>query len=504
MLSTNRLTIRDSIFDNVLVNDLSFSLNENDKIALIGSEGTGKSTLLKLLSGYELNYIETKGDIYRQVKPIYIEQNITYLWKDKSVYDFLFSGNKGRIDHLIQEANIQLNAFGFDYQDMIDRLIQTFSGGEKVKLSLVKALIQEPQVLLMDEPTNDLDFETIQMLESFMIQTSIPLIFISHDQRLLENVANGIIHIQHIHKQSLAKTFFYRGTYLDYKERYFRHYENTLQTAKKQREDYKTKINKFRKIYAKVEHQQNQAVRNPSLARLLKKKIHALKSQEKRFEKEKEAFIDIPEKEEPMSIFFDDQKRKNPNKQIIHIELLNFKLPNAKEIKHIELKLNGSDKFVIYGKNGIGKTSFIKAIIKELGEKQIKFAYIPQNYMDILSDKETSVEFLLKRQDKYLEYRIRQILGQLGFKRKDMDALCKDLSEGQKLKVLLLYMVSMQTEVLILDEPTRNISPINQDEIYQLFNDYHGAILAVTHDRAFIEEVFDDIYELREDSLILK
>jgi ATPase subunit of ABC transporter with duplicated ATPase domains len=102
MLSTNRLTIRDSIFDNVLVNDLSFSLNENDKIALIGSEGTGNSTLLKLLSGYELNYIETKGDIYRQVKPIYIEQNITYLWKDKSVYDFLFSGNKGRIDHLIQ------------------------------------------------------------------------------------------------------------------------------------------------------------------------------------------------------------------------------------------------------------------------------------------------------------------------------------------------------------------------------------------------------------------
>lgn len=85
-----------------------------------------------------------------------------------------------------------------------------------------------------------------------------------------------------------------------------------------------------------------------------------------------------------------------------------------------------------------------------------------------------------------------------------MDALCKDLSEGQKLKVLLLYMVSIQTEVLILDEPTRNISPINQDEIYQLFNDYHGAILAVTHDRTFIEEVFDDIYELREDSLILK
>ena len=503
MLSTNRLTIKDSIFDIVLVNSLSFSLNEHDKIALIGSEGTGKSTLLKTLSGYELNYIETKGEIYHQAKPIYIEQNIAYLWKEKTVYEFLFTGNENRIDHLIQEANVQLNAFGFNYHEIIDRLILTFSGGEKVKLSLVKALIQDPEVLLMDEPTNDLDFETIQFLESFMIQTSIPIVFISHDQRLLEHVANGVIHIQHIHKQSLAKTFFYRGSYLEYKEKYFRHFESSLLLAKKQRADYQTKMKKFRQIYSKVEHQQNQAVRNPNLSRLLKKKIHTLKAQAKRFEKEKEAFIDMPEREEPMSIFFDDQLRKNPNKQIIHIELFDYKLPNGKKIKHIDLRLNGKDKFVIYGKNGVGKTSFIKTVIKQLKEKQIQYGYIPQNYMDILNENETTVDFLLKRQDKYLEYRIRQILGQLGFKRKDMDALCKDLSEGQKLKVLLLYMVSIQTEVLILDEPTRNISPINQDEIYQLFNDYTGAILAVTHDRAFIEAVFDDIYELTEDGIVL-
>jgi ATPase subunit of ABC transporter with duplicated ATPase domains len=504
MLSVNQLTIKDSIFDDVLINNLSISLHDHDKIALIGSEGTGKSTLLKLLSGHKPHYIEYDGDIDQQGHVVYSQQNITYQWKNHRVYDYLFDKQKDLIDHLALDARIQLNIMGLDYNEISHRLVGSFSGGEKVKLALTKALIQKPDVLLLDEPTNDLDFESIQFLEDFLIQTPIPLIFISHDQRLLENVANGIIHIQHVHKQRKAKTFVYKGDYQSYKDQYFRKFESDLQIAQKQRANYQRKIQKFRQIYSKVEHQQNQAVRNPSLARLLKKKIHALKSQEKRFDKEKDQWLEIPEMEEPMHIFFDGEQRINANKRMLDLSLNHFSLPNGKDIKRIDLSLTGQDKAIIYGKNGVGKTSLMKTLVHDLKEKQISFAYLPQNYMDVLDEQTSAVSFLMDKQDKYPEYRIRQILGQLGFKRKEMDEACQNLSEGLKLKVLLLYMVSLESELLLLDEPTRNISPINQDEMYQLFSDYPGAILAITHDRAFIEAVFDSIYELNETGLIKK
>jgi ATPase subunit of ABC transporter with duplicated ATPase domains len=162
------------------------------------------------------------------------------------------------------------------------------------------------------------------------------------------------------------------------------------------------------------------------------------------------------------------------------------------------LDLKGRDKLVIYGKNGVGKTSFLKALRKVLGKKGIKYGYIPQDYGDVLDYKQDVVSYLEREQDKYPIYRIRQILGQLGFKREDMLKPIGEISEGQKLKVLLLRLVSLDSEVLLLDEPTRNISPLNQDEIYGLFSSYQGAILAVTHDRTFIESVFDDMLELTE------
>lgn len=504
MLTINHLKISDLRQGNTLVDGLSMSLNENDKIAVIGTEGTGKSTLLKLLDGQELDYIEYSGQLFNHYRTHYNEQNISYRWNDETVYDFLHEEYKDALRFINAEIRAILKDFNLEYDLIVNRKIETFSGGEKVKLSLAKALISEPEILLMDEPTNDLDFETIEFLENFMRSTSIPLIFISHDQRLLENVANGIIHLQQIHKKAIAKSFFYRGTYQSYKERFFRQYTSDLQIAKKQRADYQKKMERFRKIYAIVEHQQNQAVRAPALARLLKKKIHALKSQEKRFEKEKENWTDIPEKEEPMNVFFEHQPRINPNKRILELVSQQFPLPNGSLIYNIELTLSGTDKVVIYGKNGVGKTTLLKHIVKTLEQKNIRYGYIPQNYMTMLDPNQRVVDFLIEKQTTYPEYRLRQILGQLGFRRKEMNEYLSSISEGQKLKVLLLLLVSLETEVLILDEPTRNISPINQDEIYNLFLNYPGAILAVTHDRAFIESVFDDIYELTAEGLVKK
>jgi len=501
MLCINNLTVKDAVFDNIIIDDLSFVVNDGDKIAVIGSEGTGKSTLLKLIAGRDLGYVDYHGEIIVNSSVYYLEQNIEYLWKDKTVEHYLYHDSLF-LNEMIAEAKILFNHMSLDYFEFLDRHIGSLSGGEKVKIGLVKALLKHPDVLLLDEPSNDLDFESITFLEEFLIGFEKCVVFISHDQRLLENVANGIVHLQHVHKQTLAKSYFYRIGYLEYKDRYFRKIKSDLQIARKERTDYKIKMEKFRKIYQKVEYQQNQAVRNPQLARLLKKKIHSLKSQEKRYEKEKQNWTELPEVEEPMNIFFDQKIRINPNKLLLDLKISNFKLLNNKVIKEISFTLTADEKVVIVGRNGVGKTTFLKEILLHLDNKSIKYGYIPQDYLEVLDKNLSVIDFLIINQDKYVEYRLRQILGQLGFKKDEMNELIGNISEGQKLKVLLLLMVSKDIELIVLDEPTRNISPINQDEIYNLFLDYSGAIVAVTHDREFIESVFDKMYELTPSGLI--
>lgn len=269
-------------------------------------------------------------------------------------------------------------------------------------------------------------------------------------------------------------------------------FANTM-IANKQRSDHKKRIEKFRQISQAVEHQQNQAVRNPGLGALLKKKMRSLKSQEKGFNKEKERFIAIPEKEKPMNLFFEETGKINSQKQILNHNLKEFELKNGNIIKQVKLTLKATDKVVIIGDNGVGKTTLINFINKTLKEEHIKYGYISQNYMDILEPNLNVLEFLLKHQDKHQITRIRQILGALGLKRDEMLYPNKNLSEGTKLKVLLLLLVCQDVEVIVLDEPTRNISPLNQDELYALFASFRRCIIAVTHDRAFMEAVFDDV-----------
>jgi ATP-binding cassette, subfamily F, member 3 len=504
MLITKELIIKNTQQDLVLVDTLSFTLNENDKYAIIGTEGSGKSTLLSVLKGENLPYITYEGQITRPNIISYLEQDLEDNWKDYTVNEYLSDGINNSIYDYYEEIFKLCDRFEFDYFLIESRKIGSFSGGEKVKIGLIKALMVKPDLLLLDEPSNDIDFKTLIFLEEFLLETSIPILFTSHDQRLLENVSNGIIHLQHINKKTKAKTYFMRIGYKEYKEMFFKKFESDMMKARKERSDYDKKMQKFQQIYNKVEYQQNQAVRNPKLAAMLKKKIKSMKSQERRYQKDVESFTEIPEKEESMNLFFDDNVNLNPSKHLLNLDIINFKLKNDLIIKEIKLSVKGNDKLVIIGDNGIGKTTLIKHIIEELKYNNIKYGYLSQNYLDILDDSIDPVTFLLKKQKKYEEFRLRQILGVLGLKRNEMTYQIKDLSEGTKLKVLLVLLICLDIEILVLDEPTRNISPINQDELYDLFLNFKGAIIAVTHDRSFIENVFDDIYELTLDGLSKK
>ncbi|MCK9587265.1 MAG: ATP-binding cassette domain-containing protein [Methanothrix soehngenii] len=501
MLSVKELVIRNHQQDLVLIEGLSFTVNDEDKIAIIGSEGSGKSTLLSTIYGEVLDYITVTGEIIRPKVISYLNQNILNQYESLSVTVFLELNIPEDLYHYLDVIYKLFVQFNLSYDAFKDRSLKSLSGGERVKIGLIKCLMIRPDLLLLDEPSNDLDFETIEFLESFMKDTTIPLLFISHDQRLLENVATGIIHLQQVHKKTKPKTYFLNVDYKTYKEKYLRKFETDLMVARKQRADYNKKMDKFRQIYQKVEHQQDQAVRDPVLGRLLKKKIKSLKSQEKRYLKEKDSFIDIPEKEEPMSIYFEDLGKFNSNKLIMDLDIIDFSLPNGVLIPHVKLKLSATDKVVITGHNGVGKTTLIKHIYEKLIKRSVKVGYISQDYLDLMDKDRTVLDYVLSHQSKYQESKIRQILSTLGLKRDEMLYKIKDISEGTKLKILLLVLVSNTYDVLILDEPTRNISPINQDEMYELFLNFQGAILAVSHDRAFIESVFDEIYVLSKDGL---
>lgn len=500
MLNVKELVITDYQHDLVLVNRLSFTLNIGEKIAIIGSEGSGKSTLLNVIKGEIPPFTSISGEIVRPNVIAHMKQNIRYQHRDTVVEDFLFSKPYFR-DHYYDNVVKLSTLFSLNYEEIKSRKIDTFSGGECVKLALIQCLMIEPDMLLLDEPSNDLDFKTLLFLESFLQETTIPTLFISHDQRLLENVATGIIHLQHIRKFTAAKTTFLRVNYQTYKEQFFAKHQSDLMIARKQRGDYQKKMEKFRQIYQKVEYQQDQAVRDPVTARLLKKKIHSLKSQQKRYLKEKENFVEIPEMEEPIDIRFNYEEKTNAHRTILDVDWDHINIANQHEIGPIKLNVKGADKLVIIGDNGVGKTTLIKQFVKHMQQTGTRVGYLSQNYSDLLNEKETPVGYIMKNSRLDNESKIRQNLGSLGLKQNEMLYPFEKLSEGTKLKVLLMQLTNNAYDVLVLDEPTRNISPINQDELYLLFARFNGAILAVTHDRSFIEAVFDKIYELNQTGL---
>ncbi len=499
MLHIKELIIKDIHHDLLLVNTLSLTLGKNDKIAIIGNEGSGKTTLLNVIANIELPHISVQGTIIRPPLIGYLKQNISLEYGDVTVQDFIGS-NIVNHDYFTNVYAL-FGTVALSYELLKDRKIKTLSGGEKVKVGLISVLLNEPNILLLDEPSNDLDLESLLFLEKFILSATTPVLFVSHDQRFLQNVSNGIIHLQHISRKNVVQTYFARLNYAEYKERFISQYESDLMIARKQRSDYAKRMDKFRQIYSKVAHQQ-MITKHDYIGQLLKRKIKTMKSQERRFLKEKESFKEIPLKEEPMNLFFErEQKKLNQNKKLIEIMLKNFTLKNNDVISEINLTVKATEKIAIIGHNGSGKTTLLQYIYNYARTSGIKVGYLSQNYDEVLDIETDAVSFLLSAQKKYPLHRIRQILGAMGFKQHEMTCSIKKLSEGTKLKVLLFLLVSKDVDLLLLDEPTRNLSPMNQDELYNLFLSFQGAIIAVSHDREFIETVFDDVYTLNSDCL---
>ncbi len=219
MLQVKNLTLSHRKDLRVLLSDFSFVLNEGDKAVLIGEEGNGKSTLLKLLYDEKLvaGYVEWRGEIMKGRQRLgYLAQELPEEDGNKSVYAYLSDANgfEGTTPGELARIGADLGLSGGVLYS--DRVINSFSGGEKVKLQIARLLIERPDVLLLDEPSNDLDIETLEWLESFISGCDRPILFVSHDETLIERTANVVIHIELLRKRSMPRHTVARMPYRQY------------------------------------------------------------------------------------------------------------------------------------------------------------------------------------------------------------------------------------------------------------------------------------------------
>ena len=239
----------------------------------------------------------------------------------------------------------------------------------------------------------------------------------------------------------------------------------------------------------------------------MKDKMHTVKAMGRRFEREDENMTQMSEQEEAIFFKLGDKNAYIPTgKTVIEYELSKLMTPEGERIlaEGIYLKIKGSEKICIIGPNGAGKTTLLKKIAEELmNRNDIKAEYMPQNYEDLLELSVTPVDYLDKTGDKEERTRIRTYLGSLKYTPDEMEHPIRELSGGQKAKVLLLRMSLSGANVLILDEPTRNFSPLSGPVIRKMLREFPGAVISISHDRKYIEDVCNKIYQLNPNGLQL-
>lgn len=511
MIEIRNLTINVTRDLRTIIEGLSFTINKGDRAVIIGEEGNGKSTLLKLIYDEKLTdgYVSYEGSINRNNALIgYLPQELSEADKALPISEYVRKyqlHNNVRFDmppeivSAASELELPSNILSFE------RPLGSLSGGERVKLLLMLLQLSHYDVILLDEPSNDIDIETLVKLEDFIINSTVPVMFVSHDETLIRGAANMIIHIEQLRDKTRPRSGVYRMTYDEYYESRLRGMENQARVAGSERKALAKKQERWQKIYNAVHFAQNNVLRAaPSTGRLLKKKMHSVKAQGRRIEKERENLTDFPETEEAILPDFKENVAF-PNGKI----LLELNLPQLLTIdgkrelsRNIKLNLTGPKKTFIIGKNGCGKSTLIKIVVDELlGRKDINTAYMSQNYADMLDLSLTPVDILAESGTKEDITIARTYLGAMKFTRNEMLHKAFELSEGQKAKLYLIKILLGGYNVLILDEPTRNLSPLSGPSVRRLLSDFEGAIIAVSHDRMLINEVADTVFKLDETGL---
>ena len=514
MISVEQLSVEFSakpLFDNI-----SFQVNPKDKIALVGKNGAGKSTMLKIFAGLQQ---PTSGrlSVPKGVVIGYLPQHMLY--NDgvtvREEAEKAFDGIKQQqklIDRLTTEMSERTDYESKDYMDLIDTLTheseklnmmggadyeaelektlmglgftredfdrQTteFSGGWRMRIEIAKILLSKPDVLLLDEPTNHLDIESIQWFENFLSTTSAAVILVSHDKAFINHVTNRTIEI------SLGKIYDYKVPYDKYlelrkerREQQIRAYEN----QKKMIEDTEDFIEKFR-------YKATKAVQVQSRIKQLAK-IERLE-------------VDM-EDTSHLNLRFPPAPRSG---QIpVEVEGLTKKYDDKTILQDIGLIINRGEKVAFVGKNGEGKSTLVKCIMGEISDytgklklgHNVQIGYFAQNQASLLDGEVTVFDTIDHVAVGDIRTKIRDILGAFMFGGEASDKKVKVLSGGERSRLAMIKLLLEPVNLLILDEPTNHLDIPSKEVLKQAIKDFDGTAIIVSHDRDFLDGLVDKVYE---------
>ena len=504
-----------------LYKNISFQINNKDKIGIVGKNGAGKSTLLKLITGDQQL---TSGSIQKQsmLTVGYLPQELKVnssnsilgevLTANREVFDLnkrldqinseltirtdyesdsymklideLTELNERLIhldaDNQQKDAELLLKGLGF-YQNELNQAYNEFSGGWKMRVELAKLLIQKPKVVLLDEPTNHLDIESIQWLERYLVQYPGIILLISHDKTFLDNITNRTIELAN------GKAYDYKCNYSKYI--ILREEEIITQIAAKKNQEKMVKhtqelINKFRA-------KKNKA----AFAQTLIKKL----------DKVEEIEIDQLESDR---IKFQFPDPTHAGKEILKIKSLSKNYDQKIIFNDVDLSISNGDKIALIGKNGMGKSTFIKSIVKDIqydGEielgHQVMIGYFAQDEAQKLDQELSVFETIDEVAVGEVRKKIRQILGSFLFSGDDVEKKVKVLSGGEKTRLSLCKLLLQPNNFLILDEPTNHLDMASKEILKEALLDYKGTLLLVSHDRDFLDGLTEKVYFIKDQNV---
>ncbi|MFA5585248.1 MAG: ATP-binding cassette domain-containing protein [Saccharofermentanales bacterium] len=504
MLHVKDLTVSRARDGYPLISNLNFSLQKGDKLAIIGAEGNGKSALLRVICRPDLaaSYLQWSGTVTHQAWRLgYLEQECPQELLEAKVSDYL-------LPHLSDaELFRQAGLMGLD-TDLLyaARPFASLSGGERMKLRLLGLILDRPDIYVLDEPANDLDLEGIAYVESLIREVPEPVLYVSHDETLLDRTATSILHIEQIWRRTEARATYSGLGFREYREQFLYNHEKQNQLAAKAEADYQDRRKRHLEIQDKVHRDQMNISRgDPAGGRLLKKKMHAVKSTGRRMEREYEDRIRRTDREDDVDFFLADMPGLPKDKEVLRLELPELRAGDLLLSENIQLHVGGTERIGITGTNGCGKSTLLAHIYFLLSErKDVTVFYFPQDWRLFTEDQASALEFLDPAGSQKLRQEASNLLGSLNFSREEMLRPPSTLSGGQKVKLAYAKLRLTKPNVLLLDEATRYLSPLSNPAFRRSLADFPGAMISISHDRAFLREICDRVLRLTKKGLIVE
>ena len=517
MISINSLTVAYGGF--VLLNDINFHISENDKIGLVGKNGAGKSTILKLICGLQsptngkvavpndvkIGYLPQimehhRGrsvideamtafsemfDLEAELEKITVELSEREDYESNEYQDLIVRMNEvndrlayTRSDNPRVLAEKTLVGLGFKYEEL-SRPTETFSQGWNMRIELAKILLSRPDVLLLDEPTNHLDIESIEWLEGYLKDYKGSLVLISHDRKFLDNVTNRTVEIM-------------VGRIHDYKVPYSKYLELRKERLAQQQAAYENQQRMIEKTEEFIEK-----------FRYKPTKSNQVQSRVKQLEKLERIEVDIEDRS-TLAVKFPPAPRSGD----IAYKAVDMKVGYGTKVvfDDAQIEVRRGEKVALVGRNGEGKTTLMRVIMNELdpmaGDSKVGhnvcIGYYAQNQEDILDKEDTVFGTLDRIAVGDIRLKLRDILGAFLFKGEDIDKKVAVLSGGERARLAMAKLILKPYNLLALDEPTNHMDIRSKDILKQALKAYDGTLIIVSHDRDFLDGLVDKLYEFRD------